>query len=168
MESLRERRAIRLYFDISVLLKGVVSFVEVVAGTLAFFVPVSAVTNFLMRTVGDELSEHSDKLGALLAHSAQQLSVTSSTFIAMYLLSRGLIKLVLVVALLKNQLWAYPSSLVLLGMFVAYQCYQLMVGHSLFIALLTIFDLVVMYFIWREYQILRELRAAHSSSNSAS
>ncbi len=159
MESLRERRAIRLYFDISVLLKGAISFVEVVAGTLAFFVPVSAVTNFLMRTVGDELSEHSDKLGALLAHGAQQLSVTGGTFIAIYLLSRGLIKLFLVVALLKNQLWAYPSSLALIGAFVVYQCYQLIVGHSIFIGLLTIFDLLVMYFIWREYRILRELRA---------
>lgn len=158
-----DERQVRLYFDISVFLKGFVSFVEVVAGTLAFFVPVSAVTDFLIRTVGDELSEHSDVLGGYLIHSAQALSVQSGTFIALYLLSRGLIKLLLVVALFKNQLWAYPSSLVVLGAFVAYQCYQFAAGHSLFIAALTIFDLVVMYFIWREWRVLKALQTSKSS-----
>jgi uncharacterized membrane protein len=159
MESDQLRRSIRLYFDVSVILKGLISFVEVVAGILALFVPVSVVTNYLLSIAGGELVEQpNDFFAQLLSHSAQQLAVTSGTFIALYLLSRGLIKLLLVVALLKNQLWAYPTSLVVIGAFVCYQIYQFAVGHSLFIVLLTIFDFIVMYFIWREYQILRELR----------
>lgn len=153
--SLSRERRIRLYFSVSVLLKGLVSFAEVVAGMLAFFVPVSTVTNVLVRIAEGELGEGSDVFAQYLLHAAQQLSVTSAAFIGLYLLSRGLIKLALVIALLKNQLWAYPLSLVVLGAFVAYQLYQFAVGHSVFIALLTLFDLVVMYFIWREYQILK-------------
>jgi len=159
MESAQVRRSIRLYFDVSVILKGLISFVEVVAGILAFFIPVSVLTNFLLNIAGGELIEQpNDFFAQLLSHSAQQLSLTSGTFIAIYLLSRGLVKLLLVVALLKNQLWAYPTSLVVIGAFVCYQVYQFAVGHSLFIVLLTVFDFIVMYFIWREYQILRELR----------
>lgn len=162
METLRERRAIRLYFDVSVILKGLVSFLEVVAGVVALFVPVSVLTDFLLNLAGGELVEQpGDLLAQTVVHAAQQLSLTSGTFIAVYLLSRGLIKLLLVVALLRNQLWAYPVSLVVLGAFVAYQAYQFGIGHSLFIVLLTIFDLIVMYFIWREWRILKEL--AHTS-----
>lgn len=157
MESIREQRSIRLYFTVSVALKGLISLAEVVAGVAALFVPVSWVSDYLVNTVAAELGETSDTLAALLIHTAQQLSVTSGVFIAVYLLSRGLIKLLLVVALLRDQLWAYPSSLLLIGAFVAYQCYQFAIGHSVLIALLTLFDLVVMYFIWREWQILKEL-----------
>jgi uncharacterized membrane protein len=110
----------------------------------------------ILRYAEGELAENStDFIATQLAHVAQQLSFAGSTFIAFYLLSRGLIKLLLVVALLKNQLWAYPASLVVLGLFVAYQCYQLTAGFSALLLALTVFDLIVMWFIWREYQVLR-------------
>jgi uncharacterized membrane protein len=84
-----------------------------------------------------------------------QLSAASVTFIAVYLLSRGLIKVALIAAMLKRMLWAYPAALVVIGLFVLYQLYQIAATHSWFIVLLTIFDLIVMYFIWREYEVLR-------------
>lgn len=151
-----QERNIRLYFDISVLIKGLVSFVEVVAGVLIFFIPVSTVTDYIIRIAEGDMAEISgDVISDMVVHSAQQLSLVGGTFIAFYLLSRGLIKLVLVVALLKNQLWAYPVSLGVLFLFVLYQIYQISLDHSIFLVLLTLFDLVVMYFIWREYQVLR-------------
>jgi uncharacterized membrane protein len=141
---------------VSILLKGLVSLVEIIAGTVALFVPVSFFANILLRIAQSELIEDSsDFIAAHLFQFAQQFAVTSGTFIAVYLLSRGLIKLVLVVALLKNQLWAYPSSLVVLGLFIIYQIYQITVTFSAFLIGLTIFDLLVMWFIWREYQVLR-------------
>jgi uncharacterized membrane protein len=70
-------------------------------------------------------------------------------------LSRGLVKFALVVALLKNQLWAYPSSLVVLGLFVVYQMYQIATAFSALLVFLTIFDLIVIWFIWKEYQVVR-------------
>ena len=102
------------------------------------------------------VEDPSDFIAIHLLQIAQQFSLTSSTFIAVYLLSRGVIKLALVVALLKNQLWAYPASLAVLGLFVIYQIYQTAITFSPFIIALTIFDLVVMWFIWREYEVLRE------------
>lgn len=149
-------RSIRLYFDISILAKGLISLLEVIAGVLIFFIPVSSVTDLVIRIAEGDMAEISgDAVSDYIVHTAQQLSVTSGTFIAFYLLSRGLIKLVLVVALLKNQLWAYPVSLGVLFLFVIYQVYQFGLDHSVLLMLLTAFDLVVMYFIWREYQVLK-------------
>ncbi len=125
-----------------------------------FFVPLAPITDLVTRLAQSELLEEPGDF--IATHSlalAQQFALTGSTFIALYLLARGGIKLLLIIALLKNQLWAYPSSLVVLGLFVIYQLYQIFLTTSIFIIALTIFDLVVMWFIWREYKVLR-LRAA--------
>jgi uncharacterized membrane protein len=152
---LQEKRVTR-YFRISVMLKGAISLAEIAAGVLIFFVPVSFFTGVLMRFAQGELAEEQgDFIATHLVSLSQQFSLESGTFIAFYLLSRGLIKLVLIIALLKNQLWAYPSSLAVLGLFVAYQAYQIAMTHSLLIVVLTMFDLIVMWFIWKEYHIVR-------------
>jgi uncharacterized membrane protein len=152
----KEEKRIREYFLISILLKGAGSLVEVVAGLLAVFIPVSTFTNLILRYAEGELAENSsDFIATQLTHLAQQLSVAGGTFIALYLLSRGLIKLLLIIALLKNQLWAYPASLVVLGLFVVYQCYQLVTSFSFLLVALTVFDLIVMWFIWKEYEVVR-------------
>jgi uncharacterized membrane protein len=152
----KEEKRIREYFLISILIKGAISLAEVIAGVVVLFIPVSTFTDLILRYAEGELVENSsDFIATQLIHVAQQLSFAGSTFIAVYLLSRGLIKLILVVALLKNQLWAYPASLFVLGLFVVYQCYQLTAGFSAFLLGLTIFDLIVMWFIWREYEVIR-------------
>jgi len=87
-----------------------------------------------------------------LSHDA---TLIRGTYIALYLLSRGLVKVVLIAAMLKNMLWAYPASLCVLGLFVLYQLYQIYSNFSWIIVTLTVFDLFVMYFVWREYQVLK-------------
>ncbi len=151
-----QEKRIGLYFRISVFLKGLFSLLEIIGGVLAFFVPVSYVTNVIVHLAQGELIEDpGDFISTHLVQFAQQLSVTSGTFIAIYLLSRGLVKFALVIALLKNQLWAYPSSLVVLGLFVMYQLYQIATVFSALLVFLTIFDLIVMWFIWKEYEVVR-------------
>ena len=152
-----QERRIGLYFKLSVWGKGLISAAEIVGGILAFFVPVSVLTNIVIYFAQGELIEDPhDAIASFLSHSAQQFSLVGGTFIGLYLLSRGVIKLLLVWGLLKNQLWAYPSSLVVLGLFIIYQCYQIAVTQSVFIIALTIFDLIVMWFIWREWEVVKE------------
>ncbi|TML14431.1 MAG: DUF2127 domain-containing protein [Actinobacteria bacterium] len=67
------------------------------------------------------------------------------------MLSHGIAKVVLVIAVLRNQLWAYPSMIVLLGAFIAYQLYRLAYHFTVGLALLTIFDTLVIWLTWREY-----------------
>jgi uncharacterized membrane protein len=157
MGTLQEEKQIRRYFRISVLIKGFISLLEVIGGLLAFVIPPSAVTNIVIAMSQDELSEEpGDFIASHSLQIAQHFTIASGTVIGIYLLTRGLIKLGLVFALLKNQLWAYPASLVVLGLFILYQAYLIVLSHSLIIITITIFDLIVVYFIWREYGILRE------------
>jgi uncharacterized membrane protein len=156
-----QEKHIRLYFRISIFFKGLISLAEVLAGGILLVLPASYITGWVIALAQDELAEEPGDF--IATHSlalAQQFSVTSGVFIALYLLSRGLIKLLLIAALLNNKLWAYPLSLGVLGLFVAYQVYQVLVFSSALVLLLTIFDLIIMWFIWREYQVLMFERRA--------
>ncbi len=154
--NLREKRISRI-FRISILLKGIHAATEIVGGLLLFVVPLSVFTQLSVWLTREELLEDPhDLIANSLKHFADQLSLSSTTFGGSYLLSHGLIKVVLVVALFKNKLWAYPWSLIVLGLFILYQMYRFTFTHSVALILLTIFDLAVIWLIWREYQIVKK------------
>ena len=156
MNAIEETR-IQLYFKISIIVKGFLSFAEVLGGVLILIIPPAAITGWIISASQNELVEEpGDFIASHSLQLAQHFSITSGTIIAIYLLTRGLIKLGLVIALLKNQLWAYPASFIVLGLFILYQAYEFGIGHSLLIATITIFDLIVVYLIWREYVIIKQ------------
>lgn len=151
-----EEKRIGLYFRISILIKGAISLAELLAGTALLFIPVSYFLDLLAHYAETELREDATSfIASHLLQLSHEAALISGTFLALYLLSRGLIKVVLIWAMLKHKLWAYPSSLVVLGLLVMYQIYEFILTHSYALVALTIFDLVVMYFIWREYQVLK-------------
>jgi uncharacterized membrane protein len=98
------------------------------------------------------VEDPNDFLATHLQNFTSTISPQTQTFAALYLLSHGVIKAVLVVGLLRNKLWAYPASLAVLALFVAYQVIKFLSSHSIALALLTLFDLVVMWLIWHEYR----------------
>jgi uncharacterized membrane protein len=73
-------------------------------------------------------------------------------FGAVYLLAHGLVKVILVAALLKNQLWAYPWTIAFLGVFILYQLYRLSLRASVGLTALTIFDAFIAWLTYREYR----------------
>jgi uncharacterized membrane protein len=141
-----------------VILKGLISLAEVLAGIAILLIPPSLVllgAQWLIGLTPPSVSAH------LVTEVAKYTSATAR-FLSIYLLTRGLIKVILIWALLKNKLWAYPASLIVLAGFVAYQLYQIFMTHSFLVVGVTIFDLIVMYFIWREYRIVQARRASHT------
>ena len=109
LQALNERYFYNL-FRISIFLKGLLSLTEILAGTTILFIDPATIGNALIELIQDELADEPNSFFAL--HTlplAQQFAQTPKLFLALYLLSRGLIKFALVVALLKNKLWAYPS-----------------------------------------------------------
>ena len=138
------------------MIKGIFSFGEVIVGVLAFFIPLSLVSDLITKlTLGELTEEPTDWVANHLVTLGHQIANIGGVFVAVYLLSRGLVKLLLIIALLKNQLWAYPSSLIVIGVFIGYQIYQLSISLSPVIIFLTIFDLIVMWSIWEEYKVLK-------------
>ena len=154
-------REIYQLFRLSITVKGLISLGEVIVGTLLLLVPSRVV--IAIAQMFAQYAHSAGSYGSIAGHVATELDrLTGATvvFLAFYLLVRGIIKVGLVIALLMNKVWAYPASLVVLGLFVLYQLYEIVTLHSILVILLTTFDLIVMYLIWREYQIIRAHRAA--------
>jgi uncharacterized membrane protein len=143
-------------FEVGIWLKGAHSLLEIVGGVLLAAISTDWITEFVVNLTADELLDHpNDVVAGYLLRSALRFSATTKTFAAFYLLSHGVVKLFLVVALLRSKLWAYPASLVVLGLFILYQIYRFTFTHSLGLIALTVFDLVVIWLIWHEYRVMR-------------
>jgi uncharacterized membrane protein len=92
-------------------------------------------------------------------HTSSHLTTSTTLFGAVYLLSHGVAKVVLVALVLRDKLWAYPWLVALLLAFIAYQLYRITAVHfSVGLTLLTIFDAVLVWLTWREYQAKRTRR----------
>jgi len=144
------------FFRLSIYFKGALSLIEIASGIAALLISPATIGAFIISVSQNQLLEDPDDFFALHALSiGQSFSLTPQLFLAFYFLSRGIIKLGLVAALLKNKLWAYPAALTVLGAFMIYQIYQYFVTYSFWLLALTIFDAVVMWLIWHEYKIVR-------------
>ena len=154
---MKEKNESKIYlvFFYSVVLKGLNAIGEIVGGIVALIISQEFIIRIALFLTQSELSEDpNDKLANYLIYSAQQLSISSKHFIAIYLLSHGIIKLGLVVGLLKNKAWAYPISILIFALFILYQIYRFYFTHSIWLIALTIFDLAVIWLVWHEYQRL--------------
>jgi uncharacterized membrane protein len=85
-------------------------------------------------------------------------------FGAIYLLLHGAVKVVLVIALLLNKLWAYPWMIIVLLIFIGYQLYRIALQPSVGMVALTIFDAVIVALTWREYRRQRRIPTDHASN----
>jgi uncharacterized membrane protein len=152
---MNERR-IHQIFKISVLLKAVHALIECIGGLALALVGTSAITRLVNALTQEELLEDpNDFVAAHLLSLAQNFTVSTQRFYAFYLLSHGVIKAFLVIGLLRNKLWAYPVSLVVLGLFIVYQLYRFSYTHGFGLIVLTVFDVFVIGLIWHEYRLVR-------------
>jgi uncharacterized membrane protein len=152
---MNERRIHRI-FEISILLKGAHALIECIGGLVLAFVSTSAIPRLVNMLTQEELIEDPDDFVAThVLGFVQNYSVSTQHFYAFYLLSHGVIKVALVIGLLRNKLWAYPASLVVLGAFIVYQLYRFSYTHGFGLVVLTAFDVLVMGLIWHEYRLVR-------------
>jgi uncharacterized membrane protein len=157
LKSTKEQNIHRL-FEISVLLKGLHALLELVGGLFLLFVSTGTIVQVLTWLTQDELVEDPhDIIARYFIHAGEQLSA-GKRFASLYLLSHGIIKIALVIGLLKNKLWAYPCSIVVLGLFMIYQTYRYTYTHAIGLVALTIFDAIVLWLIWHEYRLVAKSR----------
>jgi uncharacterized membrane protein len=145
-------------FQISIILKGAHALIESAGGIVLYLISTDSILALVNRITQEELLEDPhDFLATRLLHMAQDFSVANKSFYAFYLLSHGLVKLWLVVGLLRNRLWSYPASLVVMTAFIVYQLYRFSYTYSVGLILLTIFDVFVIVLIWHEWRLIRQL-----------
>jgi uncharacterized membrane protein len=151
-----QERRIHQIFEVSILLKGAHALIECACGIALAFVSTSAIVRLVNRLTLEKLvQDPQDFIATHLLGWAQTFSVQAQHFYAFYLLSHGAVKLLLVAGLLKGKHWAYPASLAVLGLFIAYQLYRYSYTHSAGLIVLTLFDVIVIGLIWHEYRLVR-------------
>lgn len=158
------QKQVHLLFKIGVVSKGIDGFLEVVAGIALFFVTTGSLRDLVDWLTRGELSEDPhDFVATHLVAFFNHLSINTKYFAAIYLLTYGMVKLGLVTGLLLEKLWAYPTALVVLGLFLCYQAYRITHTHSLVLAFFSLIDLLILFFIWRDYRYLKA-RPDHGKS----
>ncbi|HET6924722.1 MAG TPA: DUF2127 domain-containing protein [Candidatus Saccharimonadales bacterium] len=136
-------------FEISLLLKGLDGLLETLSGIAFLFIKPAWVVDLAHAIVGYHPTGF---IGEHILTSAQHFGHGTAIFASLYLLSHGLVKLVLVVEILREHLWAYIGLIVVTGGFIIYQLYHIFFKHpSISFIALTIFDVIVVYLTVREY-----------------
>ena len=140
-------------FEISLILKGLDGVLELFGGVLLFFVSPASIQHLARVLTEHELStDPHDFLATHLLHSAGKLTAGTTLFGAIYLFSHGLVKVVLVAAVLKEKLWAYPWMVAFLVLFIIYQIYRMVDKFSVALLLLTLFDAFIVWLTLLEYK----------------
>jgi uncharacterized membrane protein len=140
-------------FEVGITLKCIGGLLEVVGGVALWLVNPSEM-NELVRKVCDSLLidvPHS-AIAMRMLNASQKLADHGTTFPSLYLLSHGAVKIALVICLWMNKIWAYPLTIIVFSAFMAYQIHRFTHTHAWSLIALTIFDAVIVYLTWQEYQ----------------
>jgi uncharacterized membrane protein len=86
-----------------------------------------------------------------LVSAARSLDTHALLFATIYLAVHGLVKVVLVLAILRDKFWAYPWMIATLIAFIGYQVYEMLVNPTVGLLALTIFDALIVWLTWHEY-----------------
>ncbi|HVA93686.1 MAG TPA: DUF2127 domain-containing protein [Candidatus Dormibacteraeota bacterium] len=153
-------------FRFGIALKGLDGLLEMVLGIAILNVNPQGLAGFLSTLLHPELVEDpNDFVATHLLRAAQHFGAGGKHFASFYLLSHGIIKILLIAALFKNKLWAYPALIVTLSAFVFYQGYRFVLTHSLMMIFLTLFDIAIIALTWLEYK-KQKARVAGNQTDS--
>jgi uncharacterized membrane protein len=141
-------------YEIGIIIKGFDGTVELIGGFLVLFLSpnsIHGIVRFLTERSLQEnphgyFSNHIVKIGFDLTHG-------SHIFAALFLITHGLVKVVLVTCLLLNKMWAYPWALGALWAFLIYQIYLLATNPTFFMAFLFVLDAIIIYLVGREWKV---------------
>ena len=154
-------------YEIGIIIKGIDGVLEIIGGLLVLFLSptaINSITRFLTQHSLQEnahgiIANHIVKLGDHLASG-------HNIFAAAFLLTHGLVKVVLVTCLLLNKLWAYPWAVGALSLFLIYQIYLLIANPTFGMAFLTVLDTVIIILVYREWQQQKQRSGSQDSTAS--
>lgn len=146
-------------FRTGITMKGIDGLLEIVGAVLLWFVKPSQISGPMQLFSQHELSrDPHDFIARHLLHMSDKLANSDPTFASLFLLSHGVLKVVLIMGLWLDKLWAYPATILVFGGFSVYQMYRFSHTHSIFLVLLTIFDVFLIYLTWHEYEEQKRIR----------
>jgi uncharacterized membrane protein len=149
---------LRRSYLFAIFLKGFNGGLEFVAGVIFAVAGAPRLYEWIIHLTAPELLNDPDNTTVHLIRSwFFDLMHVSKTFVILYLLLHGGIKVAIAVNLLRGKSWAFPVSLVILTGFIAYMSYELSHHWSWLLFALTIFDVFTVALVLEEW---RNVKAA--------
>ena len=150
---------IRRIFHASLWVKGGHGLTEVLGGLALAFLSHDLIVQMATALTRAELIEDPRDIVANAVHTAAEgFTTDAQSFVAWYLFSHGLIKLVLVAAVLTNRVWAYPAFIAAMIGFILYQVYRMRFDVTFVLVAIKVLDLVVLFPVWHQYGVVRSDR----------
>ena len=157
---MNRRNTLHHAFQLGIIVKGIDGALELVGGVLLWLVHPSALNRIIRSLTQHELSRDPHDLIAVHLLRASDALLSNRHFAALYLLTHGATKVMLVVGLWMKARWAYPLTIFVFAVFSAYQMYRFSHTHSVAMLLLTLFDVALIGLTWREWRVrLRDVAA---------
>lgn len=129
---------------------------EIIGGILLILFNPEKIQNIVHIISQKELKQDpNDIVMNILIKFSNNLSLNLDHFLIVYLLSQGIVKIIIVTLLYKKKLWAYPLSVIVLILFVIYQLYELTIASSFIIIFLTILDMILIFLTITEYKRIK-------------
>ncbi len=149
-------------FAVAIAIKGIDGGLQFIGALLLMVIPPTLITGTAnMIITRDLLGDPHGTLSTHLAEAAGHFANGSTRWFAIiYLLAHGVIKLVLVWALVKRVMWMFPVAVVVLAGFVVYEVWRAIHTHSIALPVFAAIDVVIIVLIIREYLKLRRENVA--------
>ena len=142
----------RVYI-LSLWTKAVFAVVEMAVGLAIYFVTLTEVRSLTRWILHLRIfADPHDRRTVVMQHLLGGLPMNAKTFLAVYLLLHGALKIGLVAGLLTGHRWAHPVGLAGLGAFVIYQVEHYFKHGQPIILVMAGFDVFIMVMVWREWQ----------------
>lgn len=140
-------------FKITIFLKGVAGFFEILGGIILLFFATKPFEYVLDLVLSHELVSYRGDLIADALHSfVSNISRNFQIFGAIALLAFGAINLLLVFGLWRRKLWAFPAASVILLALILYQIYKVYISQAVPMVAFIVFDIAVLVLILNEYR----------------
>lgn len=156
---LQRKNIFHITFEIALVLKGINGLLEVIGGILFFYLTPDKLNKLIFILTQSELAEDpKDVLANWFINLGHSFSISTQYFGAFYLISHGIIKCIIVALLWRKKLWAYPASIFVLILFISYQVYRFTISPSIFLILLTVFDIIIIVLTHIEYKNIKKTK----------
>jgi len=141
-----------IVFDTAIVLKGINGILEFAGGIFLFFISSSFISRTVGRIFSHELGDDPrDFLANYFVNIAQNLTLSTKEFIAVYIFIHGIINLFLFTTVINKKYWAYPVALVILMIMMIYQIFRLTHRYTWTLAIITLVDLIFIYLMYDQY-----------------
>jgi uncharacterized membrane protein len=145
-------------FDLGIKVKLIDGILEILGSFMLMYFNPARLDKLLVFLTQHELSnDPNDVFSNFLVHFGSTFSTSSQHFGMMYLFLHGSIKIIVYLLLLQGTKKAYGFVIGTLALFVIYQSYRFVLDHSIFLLILTVFDIIMIFLAIKEYRnVLKE------------